>query len=165
MQVALQQGVISGFSSNQLNHLYTYVESNPLSLVDPYGLHGQFSRHKGRQKNRGGGRVGIVGCLFNCASYTEGDSSAKASASLSVGGAILVCSSPKNPQPKEPESQQCDDDNGGIYPNAEVTGGSASPPGRMGMILGGQLNADGSFCISIGPMLSLPSPSISLGDL
>jgi uncharacterized protein RhaS with RHS repeats len=70
---------------------YVYVTNNSLGLIDPLRLNGQMSRHKGRQANRGtGGRVGIVGCPFNCASYIEGVDSAKSSFSLSFGGAILV---------------------------------------------------------------------------
>ena len=145
---------------------YGYVTNNPLGLIDLFGLNGQMSRHKGRQINRGpGGRVGIVGCIFNCASYIEGGRSAKSSFSLALGGAILVCSSPKNTVSSDPTAENCELNEGGIYPESEVSGVSASPPGRLGAIIGVQINSDGSFCISIGPMLSLPSPTLDLGDI
>jgi hypothetical protein len=76
-----------------------------------------------------------------------------------------VYSFPKNKTSPEGTSEKYQGNEDGIYPEGEISGGSASPPSRLGTILGGQINPDGGFRISMGPTLSLPSPTLNLGDI
>ncbi len=148
-------------------HSYGYAYQNPLIFTDPLGLHGQMSRHRGRQTGpRSQSRVGVVGCAGPyCASYIQGDPSAQGSLGVGgLGGAILICSPPAQPDPTDPTSPDPNcSSSGNSGSNSPSYGGS--PPGRMGFILGGQRNADGSYCISVGLMGTFPGPNWSTGSI
>lgn len=119
-----------------------------------------------------GGRVGIVGCVGGCVSYTQGDAEAQASIQAMVGMALMICT-PKNEDTSktcgEEEKQDC-----GMYdPNCDndVTPSVSGAPGvkgRGGAGLGVSVNGDGSVCVLIGPFAGPPipvTPTIELGGI
>lgn len=120
-----------------------------------------------------GGRVGVFGCILGCVSYTEGDDEAQGSISPTVGGGLMICSTPSNDTPDNNDTQCSGNDSPNMYDPANDDELVISPSvtrgpsfgGRGGAGLGITINPDGSVCVNIGLFFS-PTPfSISLGGL
>jgi len=151
---------------------YVYVTNNPLYWIDPYGLNGQMSRHKGRQSPSpySGGRSGVFGCLVGCVSYTEGDSEAQASLSPTLGGGFMVCSKPRPSQSEScpiNEEQTSPQDCGMYDPNCDNSINPSASFTRAGAGLGFAKNPDGSFCVLVGSFVSVPfiGSTVNLGGI
>jgi RHS repeat-associated protein len=147
---------------------FGYALDNPLIYFDPFGLACRHTASRGRRcspgPGRGGGRIGVFGCLIGCVSFMQRDSEAQASMQPTIGGGLSLCSSPREPQLscEDGKEEDC-----GIYdPNCddELNVG-VSPPGRAGFGLSVSFNEDGPLCVNLGPHAGLPGPSIGLGGL
>ena len=144
---------------------YGYVEANPLYSIDPYGLRkiGKPGAADSDGVGRGSGRVGVFGCMVGCTSYIEGDANAKASLSPTIGGGLMICSSPKN------DEASCENkESGGMYdPNNDNSANFSPSFTPKGAGIGVSMNKDGSVCVLIGPFISpaLVPVSIDLGDI
>ncbi len=150
---------------------YGYVRQNPLRFLDRLGLDKEENL---RRANRMRGRhnipirVGEFGCLVGCLSFLQGDSEAQASMAPTIGGGISFCGPPEPLEQVESCEAPVAERNCGFYdPNCDnavglgfspVGKGRAAPIGRAGMILSFQSNPDGSFCVNVGPHISLPVP-------
>jgi RHS repeat-associated protein len=147
---------------------FGYALNNPLIYFDPLGLVCRQTTRRGMRctpgPGRGGGRVGVFGCLIGCVSFTQGNTGAQASLQPTIGGGLSICSAPKEPKPscEDEEEKNC-----GIYdPNCDNDlNFGISPPGRAGVFLSLSFNEDGSICVNIGPHAGLPGPSVGLGGL
>lgn len=152
---------------------YSYALQNPLIYFDHLGLVCRQTARRGLRctpgPGRGGGRVGVFGCLAGCVSYTQGDSEAQASISPTLGGGLMLCSPKPEPEKEcenkdpDPPKQDC-----GIYdPNCDNNAQPSVSVTRGGVGLGLARNADGSYCVLVGPFASYPliSPSINLGGM
>ena len=115
---------------------YSYVGSNPLSYVDPYGLQGQMSRIKGRTKYDGYQRGNVVGSiqmgLLVVSASERGGLELGAAALPGFNASVLACRTPR------PSATQCD-----APPSSPVT----SVVAGSGIVGGG---VGGMPCVGIG---------------
>ena len=146
---------------------YGYVLQNPINYYDPDGLRvvGHPGKARGGKGVGQGGRIGVFGCIAGCVSYIQGDSNAKASLSPTIGGGLMICSSPKT---SDSDSDCKDKGNGGLYdPNNDNSTNFSPSYTPKGAGLGIAKNSDGSVCVVLGPFVSpaVVPVSLDLGDI
>ncbi|MFR0690919.1 RHS repeat-associated core domain-containing protein [Enterobacterales bacterium AE_CKDN230030158-1A_HGKHYDSX7] len=139
---------------------YEYVNGNPLSTIDMYGLWGSTG-----VKNPPKLSVGTFGCLVGCLGFSSTDSEPQASIQSTIGGGIEICELPKEPTSctVQEASKDC-----GIYdPNCDnkLQPPGLPLPGKVGLGIGVGFKRNGSFCTQIGFFGSLPLPSYELGGI
>jgi hypothetical protein len=114
-------------------------------------------------------RMGVIGCIGGCASYTDGDRDTQASISPMIGSALMFCSE----KPVTGESCEIDSDpippgGCGLYdPNCDNSVEAGASISRGGLGIGYSKNPDGSSCVLLGPFVAWPvlAPTIHLGDM
>jgi len=152
---------------------YGYVGGNPLGNVDILGLatrsevRRKWDRKYGPRQPGKGGRLGVFGCIVGCVGYSDGDSEAQASMSMTIGGGISLCSPKKELKKTESCEVEKQNENCGVYdPNCDSSlGFGAGPGGRAGVIVSYSASSDGSTCVYIGPHAGYPSPVWNLGAI
>jgi RHS repeat-associated protein len=121
---------------------YTYVHNDPLGWTDPFGLNGQMSRSKGRQRYDGVQRGNVVGSvqlglLVISASEMSGFELG-AAALPGFNASLLACRTPSPSPSRSPSPEQCDSPT--PDPVTTVVAGS-------GLVAGG---VGGMPCVGIG---------------
>ena len=131
---------------------FGYVGGNAVSYTDPLGL-----RRGGNGKGAvAAPTIGAFGCVFGaCASSNNLSSDAQLSFELTLGGGLEICDAPV---PK-PESQSCEKTKSSTVIDP---GGPPIPKKFGGAFFGVGIKSDGSFCVRVGPHVSVPfAPSLS----
>ena len=157
MQVAIRQGMPLQFGANGsgLNHLYGYVNQNPLSAIDPFGLD---------QMNRspyapGGGNSSAVTSSINIQfgstvlTPSKGGTQSSQTTGLGLGVYAQICPKP-DPDPNSCSSSGSGSSSSGS--NSSPVPDSFSWTSKQGM---GFSTSSSGVCLVIGPVISLPGVS------
>jgi RHS repeat-associated protein len=110
---------------------YVYARNDPLSLIDPFGLHGQMSRIKGRQRYDGVQRGNVVGSvqlgLLVISASEQGGFELGAAAMPGFNASLLACTS-RPPPPRQCETSPADPVTSAVVGSGLVAGGVGGMP-------------------------------------
>lgn len=160
LQVAIQMGLPLNVGANfdgRLNHLYNYVNQNPINYVDPFGLLSNTCLGIACWFIFPGSRpiidVGISGTIGSTTiSYTTNNPNTQwgQTTQVSVGVGGTICFN----LPQSSSNQSCP-------VNSQTNNNNSSPlldnfSIGLGRNFGTSISSNGSFCINLGPSVGLP---------